>query len=159
MAFVSKVFSSKSIARICNKELLNITNFYRKIDVHKALLDRSTKSSFCLAYPVADFSSSGSSFGFKLEVPYPGRTKNSTSQPLLSAKPDLVKTTDDQRSICFEIKENEDAVEAITTETEKQAEKAKKRKGGTKKTIMRKRRKAFEKFEDDLIVKYVEKHG
>ena len=161
MAFVPKVFSSKSIARICNRELLNIANFSRSIDVHKAVLDRSTKSSFCLAYPIASFSSSVSSFGFKLEVPYPGRAKNPASQTLLSAKPDLVKTTDDYRSICFEIKEDEDAVEAISEKEkkEKQEKVAKKRNIGTKKTILRKRRKAFEKFEDDLIVKYVEKHG
>ena len=166
MAFFSRIQSLMFATRTCQTKVLDISNNFLTVDVFKSVLSSSLKTNEYLSYSMANFSTSDSSF-FKLEIPY--KNTKTENRLLLTSKPDLIKPTADERLLttehCYEIRKDEDAdrvIERVTQFKKKQkmSIKIKNRKNQPDEIInLKTRRKRFEKFEDVLILKYVNKHG
>ena len=162
MAFVPRIQSLRIITAICRTKVLDISNTCPTIDVYISVLSTTSKSNKYLSNSKANFSTSVSSC-FKLEIPYKN-TKTDRSL-LLTSKPDLINTTADERLICYEIRKDEDTDGAIEKATnfkkkKKKTMKVRNQKNQPDKIItLKTRNKPFEKFEDVLIMKYVNTHG
>ena len=162
MAFVSRIQSLNFVTKVFRTKVLKIENSFSSVDVYKSVLSDPSKTNKNIPYSITNFSTSASSC-FKLEIPY----KNNKAERclLLSSKPDLVKTTTDERLLCYEIRKDEDTDKAIEkakqfTEKKKKTIKVRNKKNEPNKIItLKTRNKPYEKFEDVLIMKYVNQHG
>ena len=162
MVFVPRIQSLKFVASICRTKVISISNSFPTVDVYKSVLSSTSQSNRYLSYSITNFSTSNSSC-FKLEIPY----KNDKTDRclLLTSKPDLIKSTADERLLCYEIREDEDVDKAIEKNKpfkhkKKKTIKIKNSKNQLSKIItLKTRHKPYKKSEDVLIMKYVNQHG
>ena len=161
MALISRILSPQLITKVCRTDVFHLSNNFSKIDVSRTFLSSVVASKKCLSCPSTNFSTSVF-VCWKLQIPYKNskKKKSDANGMLFTSKPDVIRTTDDERTICYEIKTDETVDEAITKNRKKKISKSDYRKKQENEiTNIKVRNKAFESNEDALIIKYVNEHG